>query len=190
MKFGAHMSTGGGVWKALERGASINCEIVQIFVKNCMERFNCLWLFTLVVVLLAGCSSSETKVITSTDRNDFVIIDSKNRVSQMTLHSPDGSVRIKGTFDYKGHQLKLARFFDSQGKEVCRGEFENHRNSSVGDALSFSSSFRDGSDGLSDVAEWKIAEEVIFKHVFVRRPSGREGHETFGPDLVKLSASE
>ena len=31
------MSTGGGVWKALERGASINCEIVQIFVKNNMQ---------------------------------------------------------------------------------------------------------------------------------------------------------
>ena len=37
MKFGAHMSTGGGVWKALERGASIRCEIVQIFVKNNMQ---------------------------------------------------------------------------------------------------------------------------------------------------------
>ena len=39
MKFGAHMSTGGGVWKALERGASIDCEIVQIFVKNNMQWF-------------------------------------------------------------------------------------------------------------------------------------------------------
>jgi deoxyribonuclease-4 len=39
MKFGAHMSTGGGVWKALERGASIGCEIVQIFVKNNMQWF-------------------------------------------------------------------------------------------------------------------------------------------------------
>ena len=39
MKFGAHMSTGGGVWKALERGASIQCEIVQIFVKNNMQWF-------------------------------------------------------------------------------------------------------------------------------------------------------
>jgi deoxyribonuclease-4 len=37
MKFGAHMSTGGGVWKALDRGASIGCEIVQIFVKNNMQ---------------------------------------------------------------------------------------------------------------------------------------------------------
>lgn len=37
MKFGAHMSTGGGIWKALERGASIGCEIVQIFVKNNMQ---------------------------------------------------------------------------------------------------------------------------------------------------------
>ena len=39
MKFGAHMSTGGGVWKALQRGAEINCEIVQIFVKNNMQWF-------------------------------------------------------------------------------------------------------------------------------------------------------
>ena len=33
------MSTGGGVWKALERGASINCEVVQLFVKNNMQWF-------------------------------------------------------------------------------------------------------------------------------------------------------
>jgi deoxyribonuclease-4 len=39
MKFGAHMSTGGGVWKALERGKGINCEIIQIFVKNNMQWF-------------------------------------------------------------------------------------------------------------------------------------------------------
>jgi deoxyribonuclease-4 len=39
MKFGAHCSTSGGVWKALERAASINCEIVQIFVKNNMQWF-------------------------------------------------------------------------------------------------------------------------------------------------------
>jgi deoxyribonuclease-4 len=39
MKFGAHMSTGGGVWKALERGRGINCEVVQIFVKNNMQWF-------------------------------------------------------------------------------------------------------------------------------------------------------
>src|SRR5438132_14425822 len=39
MKFGAHMSTGGGVWKALERGLGIQCEIVQIFVKNNMQWF-------------------------------------------------------------------------------------------------------------------------------------------------------
>src|SRR4051812_35959620 len=39
MKFGAHMSTGGGVWKALERGRSINCESVQIFVKSNMRWF-------------------------------------------------------------------------------------------------------------------------------------------------------
>src|SRR5438093_411295 len=39
MKFGAHMSTAGGVWKALQRGASIQCEIVQIFVKSNMQWF-------------------------------------------------------------------------------------------------------------------------------------------------------
>jgi deoxyribonuclease IV len=39
MKFGAHMSTGGGVWKALQRGVGITCEIVQIFVKNNMQWF-------------------------------------------------------------------------------------------------------------------------------------------------------
>jgi deoxyribonuclease IV len=33
------MSTGGGVWKALERGKGINCEIIQIFVKNNMQWF-------------------------------------------------------------------------------------------------------------------------------------------------------
>src|ERR1043166_5704490 len=39
MKLGAHMSTSGGVWKALERGASIGCDSVQIFVKNNMQWF-------------------------------------------------------------------------------------------------------------------------------------------------------
>src|SRR2546426_4629160 len=39
MLFGAHMSTGGGVWKALQRGISIGCDIVQIFVKNNMQWF-------------------------------------------------------------------------------------------------------------------------------------------------------
>ncbi|MEP6664253.1 MAG: deoxyribonuclease IV, partial [Verrucomicrobiota bacterium] len=39
MKFGAHCSTSGGVWRALERGASIGCESVQIFVKNNMQWF-------------------------------------------------------------------------------------------------------------------------------------------------------
>lgn len=33
------MSASGGVWRALERGASIGCEIVQIFVKNNMQWF-------------------------------------------------------------------------------------------------------------------------------------------------------
>ncbi len=37
MKFGAHMSTKGGVAKALERGAGIACDVVQIFVKNNMQ---------------------------------------------------------------------------------------------------------------------------------------------------------
>ena len=37
MILGAHMSTSGGVWKALERGRSIGCEVVQIFVKNNMQ---------------------------------------------------------------------------------------------------------------------------------------------------------
>lgn len=32
MKFGAHMSTAGGAWKALQRGVEIGCNIVQIFV--------------------------------------------------------------------------------------------------------------------------------------------------------------
>jgi deoxyribonuclease-4 len=37
MKFGAHMSTSGGIWKALQRGHSIRCEIIQVFVKNNMQ---------------------------------------------------------------------------------------------------------------------------------------------------------
>jgi deoxyribonuclease-4 len=37
MIFGAHCSTGGGVARALERGASAGCEVVQIFVKNNMQ---------------------------------------------------------------------------------------------------------------------------------------------------------
>jgi len=39
MKFGAHMSTSGGVWRALQRGRSIQCETVQLFVKNNMQWF-------------------------------------------------------------------------------------------------------------------------------------------------------
>jgi deoxyribonuclease-4 len=39
MKFGAHMSTAGGVWKALERAKSINCDCCQVFVKNNMQWF-------------------------------------------------------------------------------------------------------------------------------------------------------
>jgi len=37
MKFGAHMSTSGGAWKALQRGRGIGCDVVQIFVKNNMQ---------------------------------------------------------------------------------------------------------------------------------------------------------
>ncbi len=33
------MSTSGGVWKALQRGADVKCDIVQIFVKNNMQWF-------------------------------------------------------------------------------------------------------------------------------------------------------
>jgi deoxyribonuclease-4 len=33
------MSTAGGVWKALERGVGIGCEVVQLFVKNNMQWF-------------------------------------------------------------------------------------------------------------------------------------------------------
>ena len=39
MKFGAHMSTSGGVWRALQRGRSIRCEVIQVFVKNNMQWF-------------------------------------------------------------------------------------------------------------------------------------------------------
>lgn len=39
MLLGAHMSTSGGVWQALQRGARIGCEAVQIFVKNNMQWF-------------------------------------------------------------------------------------------------------------------------------------------------------
>ena len=39
MKFGSHISISGGVWKALQRGHSINCEVMQIFVKNNMQWF-------------------------------------------------------------------------------------------------------------------------------------------------------
>ena len=37
MKFGAHMSSSGGVWRALERGVGICCDVVQFFVKNNMQ---------------------------------------------------------------------------------------------------------------------------------------------------------
>ncbi|MFH1995330.1 MAG: deoxyribonuclease IV [Nitrospinota bacterium] len=34
MIFGAHMSSAGGVWKALERGKEAGCEVIQLFTKN------------------------------------------------------------------------------------------------------------------------------------------------------------
>ncbi|MGV3774622.1 MAG: deoxyribonuclease IV [Verrucomicrobiales bacterium] len=40
MFFGAHMSTGGGVWKSLERAKGIQCDVVQIFVKNNMQWYS------------------------------------------------------------------------------------------------------------------------------------------------------
>lgn len=39
MLFGAHMSTSGGVARALEHGRRIGCEVVQLFVKNNMQWF-------------------------------------------------------------------------------------------------------------------------------------------------------
>jgi deoxyribonuclease-4 len=39
MKFGAHMSTAGGVWRALQRGKLAGADIVQVFVKNNMQWF-------------------------------------------------------------------------------------------------------------------------------------------------------
>ncbi len=39
MLFGAHMSTSGGPGKAIERGRSIACDAIQIFVKNNMQWF-------------------------------------------------------------------------------------------------------------------------------------------------------
>ncbi|HRT57513.1 MAG TPA: deoxyribonuclease IV [Candidatus Paceibacterota bacterium] len=37
MKFGAHMSTAGGIWRAFERARTAGADIVQIFVKNNMQ---------------------------------------------------------------------------------------------------------------------------------------------------------
>lgn len=37
MYFGAHMSTSGGVYRALERGFGIQCQVVQFFLKNNMQ---------------------------------------------------------------------------------------------------------------------------------------------------------
>jgi deoxyribonuclease IV len=33
------MSTSGGAWRALQRGRSIRCDVVQLFVKNNMQWF-------------------------------------------------------------------------------------------------------------------------------------------------------
>ena len=33
------MSTSGGAWRALQRGRSIRCDVVQVFVKNNMQWF-------------------------------------------------------------------------------------------------------------------------------------------------------
>ncbi len=33
-RLGAHMSVAGGVEKAIERGASVGCETIQLFTKN------------------------------------------------------------------------------------------------------------------------------------------------------------
>jgi deoxyribonuclease-4 len=37
MKLGAHMPTAGGIWKALDRGRALGCEVVQLFVKNNLQ---------------------------------------------------------------------------------------------------------------------------------------------------------
>jgi len=34
MLFGAHMSIAGGVWKAVERGKDVGCDVIQLFTKN------------------------------------------------------------------------------------------------------------------------------------------------------------
>lgn len=39
VKFGAHMSTAGGVWMALERARQVKAEVCQVFVKNNMQWF-------------------------------------------------------------------------------------------------------------------------------------------------------
>jgi deoxyribonuclease-4 len=39
MKFGAHMSTAGGVWHALQRAKQVGADVCQIFVKNNMRWF-------------------------------------------------------------------------------------------------------------------------------------------------------
>lgn len=37
MKLGAHMPTAGGIWKAVERGQALGCEVIQLFVKNNLQ---------------------------------------------------------------------------------------------------------------------------------------------------------
>lgn len=53
------MPTGGGVWRALERGAALGCEVVQLFVKNNMQWFGRPWAaaeLALFAHTRAGCS--------------------------------------------------------------------------------------------------------------------------------------
>ncbi len=39
MKLGAHMSTSGGLYKAVQRGQSVGCDSIQVFVKSNMQWF-------------------------------------------------------------------------------------------------------------------------------------------------------
>jgi deoxyribonuclease-4 len=39
MKLGAHMPTAGGIYKAIERGIQLQCQCIQIFVKNNLQWF-------------------------------------------------------------------------------------------------------------------------------------------------------
>lgn len=67
MKFGAHMSTSGGVCKALERGIGIGCDVVQIFVKNNMP-----WWIGLKQVLAFHLNDSKTDLGSRVDRHEHI----------------------------------------------------------------------------------------------------------------------